>query len=654
MKLNDTILEVERSGTFQERGFSIAGNAKAFDILSSKIYTDVPLAIVRELSTNASDSHTDAGRADQPFDVHLPNSLEPWLSIRDFGTGLSPENVETVYTTYFKSTRSGSDDFTGCLGLGSKSPFAYTDQFTIVSNWDGKKYTYSAFKNEASVPSLALLSTVDTDEPNGLEIRINTKPGDANIFVKAAQRVYTFFKVRPNVVGAQLRYEDWQPHMATSEFALYSDKSTPTSNAINVVMGQVCYAVDRYKVSTPFAHNAVVVLYMPMSAVSIAASREEIHYDDKTLENVNAALEAAGNAARVELESRVANEGSLMHKLRALAKYRNMIQGLTVQGVNSIEPEETDKYSLKSCHLRRGDKLFIQAQHGDFRPGEYMENLVFVEDDADMSQNMKNRLRQYMRTVNNGKFYLATIKDAARFTELFGAVTVKLSALPDVPRTPRNTSRTSARSKPIKLLKDNAHDNMSFDWENVHAATDVDPVDACCVPRDGNWAIWNGQKVKPNDVRTIAFTLGFKRVYGIAEKRYDSLRAKHGIVELSAVAKDRTEALVAKLDMFTLARFQHDYDVHRKLDVKKLAGLSTECDNMIALYKATIDNMEIYTRLCNLFSIQMPTAPNYQKAFFEKYPILLAIDWHYGNITMEAVVQYVKLIEASVTSQQVV
>src|SRR6185436_16663438 len=109
MKLQQDVLEVTRSGDFKERGFTIAGNAKAFDILSSKIYTDIPLAIVRELSTNASDSHTDAGCPELPFDVHLPNSLEPWFTIRDYGTGLSPENVENVYTTYFKSTRSNSD-----------------------------------------------------------------------------------------------------------------------------------------------------------------------------------------------------------------------------------------------------------------------------------------------------------------------------------------------------------------------------------------------------------------------------------------------------------------------------------------------------------------------------------------------------------------
>lgn len=651
MKIEQEVLEVSRSGSFKERGFSIAGNAKAFDILSSKMYTDVHLAIVRELSTNASDSHTDAGCADKPFDVHLPNALEPWFMIRDYGTGLSPENVENVYTTYFKSTRSTSDDFTGCMGLGSKSPFAYTDQFTIVSNWNGRKYTYSAFKNEASCPSLALLSDVETDEANGLELRISIKPGDAQLFVKAAQRVYTFFKVRPNIVGAQINF-DWKPDMETPDFALYTNANNLLSSRVNVVMGQVCYSVDQYKVRNPFANNAIVVVQVPMGSCSIAASREELHYDDKTLETVNAALAAAADIARAELESRVENEGSLMHKLRALAKFRNMIQGLSIKGVSSIESSETGKYTLKLCLLRRGDKLFMQTEHGDFRAGEYMERLVFIEEDTEITQNIKNRLRQFMRQTNNGKFYLAKVEDPARFTELFGDITIKLSALPDVPRTPRDNSRATARSKPIKLLKETYHENMGFEWANVHTAAEVDATDACCVPRDGNWAIWNGQKVHPNEIRNIALTLGFKRVYGIAVKRYDTSRAKHGIDELSAVAKDRAEKLIAGLDQYALARFQHEDDISYKLDLKKLAGLSPECDDMIKLHKAKIDNMEIYTRLCNLFDIKMPTAPDYQKNFFEKYPILIAIDWYSGKISMETVINYIKMVEAS-TAQQV-
>jgi len=64
--------------------FRIRNSAKAFNILSSGLYANKIKAIIRELSCNAIDSHTAAGTT-QPFEVHLPTTLEPWFSIRDFG-----------------------------------------------------------------------------------------------------------------------------------------------------------------------------------------------------------------------------------------------------------------------------------------------------------------------------------------------------------------------------------------------------------------------------------------------------------------------------------------------------------------------------------------------------------------------------------------
>lgn len=42
----------------QEHNFTIKASAKAFSILAGNLYSDKPLAIVRELSANAYDSHT--------------------------------------------------------------------------------------------------------------------------------------------------------------------------------------------------------------------------------------------------------------------------------------------------------------------------------------------------------------------------------------------------------------------------------------------------------------------------------------------------------------------------------------------------------------------------------------------------------------------
>ena len=128
--------------------------------------------------------------------------LEPWFSVRDFGTGLDNNQVVNIYTTYFESTKADSNDFIGALGLGSKSPFSYTENFTVTAIKDGTKRIYSAFINEVGVPSIAEMSEELTDEGNGVEVKFSvTDRYDYNSFVHEAQRVFMWFKHRPNVIG---------------------------------------------------------------------------------------------------------------------------------------------------------------------------------------------------------------------------------------------------------------------------------------------------------------------------------------------------------------------------------------------------------------------------------------------------------------------
>ena len=106
-----------------EQTFNMAATAEAFNILSSSLYSNPKLAIIRELSTNANDAHKQAGKEDYPFDLHLPTPSEPFFNIRDFGDGIPEDLIYNIYVNYFTSTKSDREDQTGYFGLGSKTPF---------------------------------------------------------------------------------------------------------------------------------------------------------------------------------------------------------------------------------------------------------------------------------------------------------------------------------------------------------------------------------------------------------------------------------------------------------------------------------------------------------------------------------------------------
>ena len=117
MKLLDSNTSIEQIGSITEHNtIKMKSSRKAFQILSD-LYSDKALAIVRELGCNASDSMVMAGKKDQPFHIHLPNALEPWLTIEDYGTGITHENIYSIYATYFESTKTNSNEQIGCLGL---------------------------------------------------------------------------------------------------------------------------------------------------------------------------------------------------------------------------------------------------------------------------------------------------------------------------------------------------------------------------------------------------------------------------------------------------------------------------------------------------------------------------------------------------------
>src|SRR3546814_6939713 len=85
---------------------------------------------------------------------------------------MSHEFMMTSFMAYTDgSTKDQSNDQIGGWGIGSKSPFSYTDQFVLVSVHDGVRSVYSVFKDEDSIPAIALLSQAERSEEHTSELQ---------------------------------------------------------------------------------------------------------------------------------------------------------------------------------------------------------------------------------------------------------------------------------------------------------------------------------------------------------------------------------------------------------------------------------------------------------------------------------------------------
>lgn len=308
MKLHTNVNTVERSGQFEESNFSIEASAKAFFILSDGLYSNKIKAVIRELSTNAYDSHVDAGCPETPFEVHLPTQMEPHFHVRDFGVGLSHEDCMKLYTTYFYSNKTDRNDSVGCLGLGSKSPFAYVDSFTVESYYEGTYRVYTAYKNEDSNPVFALLSEAATDEPNGLKVTVSVEKDDFYDFQWEATELYKFFDTKPEFLGKEINFHE-------DEMLLEGDYWKFVSNGHDnyIIMGQIAYPIDEDqfnyedKAGNFLCRASGLRLYCDIGKVDITPSRESLSYNNATKETieglVNDISEEIGEKIQSEIES---------------------------------------------------------------------------------------------------------------------------------------------------------------------------------------------------------------------------------------------------------------------------------------------------------------------------------------------------------------
>jgi hypothetical protein len=274
--------------------FKINNSAKAFGILSSGLYANKIRAIIRELSCNALDSHV-AARTNENFDLHLPTQLAPYFSVRDYGTGLSHDEVINVYTTYFESTKADSNDFIGALGLGSKSPFSYTDNFSVIAIKDGMKGVYSAFINDQGVPSVVQMGHEATDERTGVEVKFAvTDRNDFYSFTDEANYVFTYFPIKPNFTGATIKIEPIELLKEDLVPGVNQRKSSHYNNQNNAVMGSIAYPIQIPRGSAAqfselgFVEGQGLDLHFALGEIEFQASREGLQYTDTTVDAIKA------------------------------------------------------------------------------------------------------------------------------------------------------------------------------------------------------------------------------------------------------------------------------------------------------------------------------------------------------------------------------
>jgi hypothetical protein len=246
------------------------------------LYKDREMAVLREYSCNALDSHVQAGNTD-PIEVTLPSRFDPILKITDYGTGLSVDDLRDIYSKYGASTKRDSDEVIGMFGVGGKSALTFTDQFTIRARKDGREVIVSVSRNAQGIGELTIAYEGATDEPNGVEITIPCP--SYTTFAEKARDLFQYWPEGSVLVDGEEPVRFTKNESVKHLFGdIYFDSSTSYYNEKKsvVVMGNVPYPVELSELGLNFesAHTSGknvyhrIIAFVPVGSVEPIPARE--------------------------------------------------------------------------------------------------------------------------------------------------------------------------------------------------------------------------------------------------------------------------------------------------------------------------------------------------------------------------------------------
>lgn len=286
-------------------------------LLSSNLYSDPEQSFIREIVSNAWDSHVEAGTTDIPVLIRLLD--KGWgdrsITIRDYGTGLSPERFKEVYCNIGSSTKRDTNAYIGGFGIGKYSSLACSNTVYITSYYEGTAYYYLMVKSGNAITT-NLLMEKPTTEKNGVEITIKNL-NDLDKYVKALKYIVFFPNIYVDGAGSDIN------STKLKFFTNFAAASKTISSKL--LLGNVLYPcnVSHFGVEVSDflfdIRNTGIVIRFEVGELNITPNRESIIYTSDTIKKI----EERVLAAKKELHEMIGVK--LMKDYDDIAKYYSAV-----------------------------------------------------------------------------------------------------------------------------------------------------------------------------------------------------------------------------------------------------------------------------------------------------------------------------------------
>lgn len=621
MKLAHSAQDVNVHGDFETSDFAVGDIAFIVDMFADKVYTHKERAIIRELACNAHDSHVLAKTTKTPFDVHLPTSLEPWFSLRDYGTGLSDSEIRTVFAGIGISTKRDSNEVIGCFGIGNLSPYSLTDSFTVKSYRDGVVSTYNCYRDEHRKPVVALLTELATNAPNGLEVSLSVD-GRIGQFEREAIKVFKFWEgTLPNINNAyvidQCQEQRDRYIFKGEDFAL-----TPRYGSMFAVMGNISYAIpdeiDEF--------DCDGYLKFELGELEFDTARENLSMTDKVKVAIKQKFEKVRNRLAETAIQQIENEPTAFKKAQMAEQLSNGQLGRHI------------KVNLSKYRLPQPAEELVYWQSKYRGSDRSTTKHVPVHDNVEYylhKDRMTTRLRHYMKDRDRG-FTLVIFKDMAQVRECNVDADI-VRDMKDIPKAPQN-SRIYSPGNTLKTFKFNTNNSCYYRkgnrkgyWNDYDLKCDGSEIVYVEINRWNPVNICYNNKISGSN-EAISSSLCVINKYNIVAPDVIGLKTsfvnsasfrKGNFVHLNDYIKREFKKIVPtsfyEYDKTDLDKITRLYDYIDHSEIKEIYQLAKSCNNK--------DLIEICKRIgIDVSPVTNNKVQDLMNAFNAKYPMLELVD----------------------------
>lgn len=463
------------SGANNVRQFKMRACAKAFDAQIAGLYSDKIKAVIRELSTNAYEAHQLLKIEDKPFNVKLPSTYDPILKIRDFGPGISDEDIGDIYITLYESTKEHSNEFGGAFGLGSKSPYAYTGNFSVTSIHNGTKTIYALSRDNVGIPCISTLMSCSTTEPSGIEIEIPVDKYDISRFIAAAQSVYKWFKTKPNITG-----NNTYTHLDTGNTVLSGTnwRLTDSNEPCVAVMGNIAYPLNGYTgPNSEIIHKRGLVLDFKIGEIEPTPSRESLSFNVETLDAISRRFSTIITEYSTIVQTSIDKETSYWNAVikneelsrTSIFTYQVKWKGRDVNSRISLLKDPKDYTTNMVPSLRKVDTWYKSKKEGyvnSITPG--LTTKILVNDAPSYS---KMRIKAYKESTSSPT-YILDETDLVEFKKHVDCDASYYVVVSDLPKPVINRNTSSKKSKVLKYNPFGGYNNTCWDAVEIDDTTE--------------------------------------------------------------------------------------------------------------------------------------------------------------------------------------